>query len=142
MNTGFIQVIPRVCSVLQYLQVRTHFGANPGVLGRRGCPAPSRSPFRSDRRKKVKIFLSPDRGLTPSGSSTNLLYRAVFSRGYWPDIMHRFDFVLNAEQTTCTHTCESENALGKLSKHTKPIRVCSSLERVICPLRWVGHGVS
>ena len=32
------------------------------VLARRGCPAPSRSCFRSDRRKKVKFFLSPVAG--------------------------------------------------------------------------------
>ena len=32
------------------------------VLSRRGCPALSRSPFRSDRKKKVKIFLSPVAG--------------------------------------------------------------------------------
>ena len=30
--------------------------------------------------KKVKIFPSPDRGPTPSGTSTNLLYRAVLTR--------------------------------------------------------------
>ena len=34
--------------------------------------------------------------------------------------MHHFDFVLNAEQTACTHTRESENALGNIPNIPSP----------------------
>ena len=40
--------------------------------------------------KKVKIFLSPDRGPTPSGSSTNSLYRAVLSSRSLSHIIRHF----------------------------------------------------
>ena len=41
-------------------------------------------------KKKVKIFLSPDRGPTPSGSSTNSLYRAVLSSRSLSHIIRHF----------------------------------------------------
>ena len=40
--------------------------------------------------KKVNIFLSPDRGPTPSGSSTNSLYRAVLSSRSLSHIIRHF----------------------------------------------------
>ena len=63
---------PMVAALL-FLGSRRAAGQKRRSAGRRGCPAPSRSRFRSDRRKKSENF-SKSRG-RPSSRCRNLLGR-------------------------------------------------------------------
>ena len=55
----------------------------------------------------------PNRGATPSGTSTNSLYRAVLSRGSLLHIIRRFAFtILRNRPHACTHASHLPIAMG------------------------------
>ena len=74
-------------------------------------------PFSHTKTKKftweVVPARGPNRGATPSGTSTNSLYRAVLSRGSLLHIIRRFAFtILRNRPHACTHASHLPIAMG------------------------------